>query len=80
MLTEKERQLQQAVDQLSGILQVRAVAHFNELVNCIEIRKQQAVAGDQGARRDLASLLQALDTDSLRAAALGIATPGKDGR
>lgn len=80
MLTEREKDLQVKNDQLMKILLNQATTVIPLVVNSINFRKAQAIAGDVSARVEIRDLAQALDLDSMRAAAMGIQTPPKDGQ
>lgn len=64
--------------QLAHALSVRAATLFGEMLDAVTIRKSQAIAGDLTARREIQSFLIAINPESLKAAAMGIQTPGRD--
>ena len=75
MTPAQQRKLQQERDTYAGAIAARAATHFGELLDAINIRKAQAIAGDIQARREVQALIIALNPESLRMAAMGLAQP-----
>lgn len=76
-LSRREEQLQKRVDELQRVITVRAQTLFGEMVDAINVRKAQALAGDLGARREVQGFVIALNLEALKAAAMGIEVPSQ---
>lgn len=66
------QQLKAQVATLQTVLQMRSTIMFGQILDALNIRRQQALAGDAQARSELLAFLNAIDPARLRAAAMGI--------